>query len=206
MTPTSPRCSATRPGGRAAPSRAAALSPCSAETADRPPRSAWQKNARRGAVRDAKSSQNQALCCSFSMRLGVAWLHIAAAYYRAIDVMEAMERRGHQVVWPADGHGTLDLARLQGCDVVHVYRRCDDPSRQILAELKRRGTAITYDNDDDLTAVPKESPNFRELGGLEGQRSFMRSVKAARIADVFTVTSEVLAEKYRKAGVERVEI
>src|SRR5207244_7329732 len=76
----------------------------------------------------------------------------------------------------------------------------------VLRELVRGGTAVTYDNDDDFTALPKESPEYKKLGGLEGQRGFTRSAKTALLARCFTTTNELLAEKYRRAGVERVAV
>jgi UDP:flavonoid glycosyltransferase YjiC (YdhE family) len=75
-----------------------------------------------------------------SMRIGVVWESNNNAYYRAIDPMRAMERRGHEVVWPADGKGVPALSRLGGCNVVHVYRRCDDATLEVLARLARSGT------------------------------------------------------------------
>jgi len=90
--------------------------------------------------------------------------------------------------------------------VVHVFRRSDEETRRTLTELAQAGTSMTYDNDDDLTAVPKESRDYKKYGALRGQRLHMWSVKAARSARCFTTTSEVLAEKYRRLGVERVEV
>ena len=140
------------------------------------------------------------------MRIGVAWIPNAAAYYRAIEPVKAMARRGHEVVGPPDDRGELDPSRLSGCALVHVYRRCDEQSRRTLAALARAGVAVTYDNDDDFTAVPKEAPEYRRLGGLEGERGFARSAKAAKLARVFTTTTDLLAGKYRRAGVEHVEV
>ncbi|MGH2763370.1 MAG: glycosyltransferase [Thermoleophilaceae bacterium] len=117
-----------------------------------------------------------------------------------------MKRRGHQVVWPANGDGKAELRRLARCDLVHVYRRCDEETRRVVAELARGGIAITWDNDDDFTAVPKESANYRKLGGLAGQRIFTKMVKVARRARLMTTTSELIAAKYRRAGIERVEV
>jgi glycosyltransferase involved in cell wall biosynthesis len=139
------------------------------------------------------------------MRIGAAWVPGSNSYYRAIGPLVAMQRRGHEIV-PAQVDGAAHLHRLQGCDVVHVYRRADDATRQVLAQLGRRGTAITFDNDDDLTAVPRESPDYRRYGGSRGRRLFAASVKAARAARLFTTTNEALARKYRAAGVRRVEV
>jgi glycosyltransferase involved in cell wall biosynthesis len=139
------------------------------------------------------------------MRIGAVFEPNSAAYYRAIDPLKAMAGRGHEVVWP-DEDGKADVRRLAGCDVVHVYRRAADDTQRALRELERGGAAITYDNDDDFMAVPKESPDYKKVGGLKGQRIFAATVKVARMARAFTTTNEVLAEKYRRAGVERVEV
>jgi glycosyltransferase involved in cell wall biosynthesis len=141
-----------------------------------------------------------------TMRLGVAWEPCSNAFYRAVDPMKAMERHGHEVVWPPSMHGEIDPRRLAGCDLVHVYRRAAEDTRRVLVELARRGTAITYDNDDDFTAVPAESPDYKRVGGLKGQRFHVSTVKLAGMARCFTTTNDVLAEKYRRAGVEPVEV
>jgi glycosyltransferase involved in cell wall biosynthesis len=140
------------------------------------------------------------------MRLGVAWAESNNAIYRAIEPMKAMALRGHEVVWPADRSGDADMRRLAGCQVVHVYRRYDPETRRVLQELARKGTALTYDNDDDFAATPKEHPRYKKIGGLFGQRRFAETVKVARMASSFTTPSELLAEKYRRAGVERVQV
>jgi glycosyltransferase involved in cell wall biosynthesis len=140
------------------------------------------------------------------MRIGVAWEPNNNAYYRAVYPLRMMEQRGHEVLWQPDDNGEAQIARLAGCDVVHVYRTANEVALLAMAELVRAGTPIVYDNDDDFTAVPKESPLYKTTGGLEGQRIFAKTVKAARMAYAFTTPSEVLAEKYRQLGVERVEV
>jgi glycosyltransferase involved in cell wall biosynthesis len=141
------------------------------------------------------------------MRLGVVWEPTtAAANYRALEPLRAMERRGHEVVWPQSDAGAPDLSRMIGCDVVHVYRRADDRTRDALTQLVRTGTPLVYDNDDDFRAIPKESPTYKRQGGATGQRHFDMTVKAAKLARMFTTTTDELAERYRAVGVERVEV
>ncbi|MCX6521415.1 MAG: hypothetical protein NTZ21_12190, partial [Actinobacteria bacterium] len=43
-------------------------------------------------------------------------------------------------------------------------------------------------------------------GGLLGQQSFNATVKLARRADVVTTSTAPLAERYRAAGIERIEV
>lgn len=140
------------------------------------------------------------------MRLGVVWEAGSNAQYRAFQPMRAMARRAHDILWPPNEQGGADLARLAGCDLVHVYRRKDEYTRRVLTELVRRGTPITYDNDDDYSTHPKDAPNYKEFAGLKTPRQFMSTLKVARMARVFTTPSEVLAEKHRRAGIERVEV
>ena len=139
------------------------------------------------------------------MRLGLALEPSPNSFYRAISPMRAMEARGHTIVWPGPD-GAVDAQRLRGCDVVHVYRRAADDTRRILADLSRRGTRVVYDNDDDFTTVPKESPVYAKVGGEAGKRIFAMTVKTAQLADTFTTTTEALADRYRQAGVERIEV
>jgi glycosyltransferase involved in cell wall biosynthesis len=139
------------------------------------------------------------------MRIGVVALPGPNAQYRAVEPARALARRGHEVVWPPET-GEADVARLMGCDVVHVYRGADRRTRTAVEELSRQGVGVTYDNDDDYTAVPKESPRYRQHGGFAGQRMYAETVKMARLADVFTTTTLTLADRYVASGVKRVEV
>ena len=140
------------------------------------------------------------------MVLGVIWEGKAAAHYRAIDVMRAMERLGHDVVWPSDDDGAPSPRRLALCDVVHVFRLYDKQVQGMLSGLAARGTGIVWDTDDDLSKIPKEAPIYKESGGITGQRIHAETIKCARLADVLTVTTEPLAERYRRVGIERIEV
>jgi glycosyltransferase involved in cell wall biosynthesis len=141
------------------------------------------------------------------MRLGLAWVSSPGANYRAIEPLKAMARRGHEVVWPLGPDGQADARLLAGCDLVHVYRRAGVETRRILMQLARHGTAITYDNDDDFEEGMQYHPDHDDVfAGLKGQRQVASMLRTARLARVFTTTTEVLAEKYRRAGIERVEV
>jgi glycosyltransferase involved in cell wall biosynthesis len=139
------------------------------------------------------------------VRISTVFLANSNSHYRAIDPLRAMERRGHEVLWPRNPEAP-DVRQLAQCDVVHVYRRADDEIRPILRQLLRAGIAVTYDNDDDLTATPKQSPEYRKSGGLRGQRYFVATTKIARMAHTFTTPSEALGEKYLSAGAKQVEV
>jgi glycosyltransferase involved in cell wall biosynthesis len=140
------------------------------------------------------------------MRIGIAWEKANNVHYRVIIPMRALARRGHEIVWPADLEGDLDLRRVAHCDVVHVYRRSDKATRLIVSELCRSGRAVNWDNDDDYRTVPEGHPRYRDLKGLAGQRIFQRQMRVAKIAGSITTPSPFLAESYRQASGARVEV
>ncbi len=138
------------------------------------------------------------------MRIGAVYEPGPNAHYRAIYPLQAMERRGHRVVWLQDPTAEDAIRKLAGCDVVHVYRH--PYAIRAYEELRSAGTPIVYDNDDDFTAVPRKSRSFREAGGLTLQRYFGMTIKVAQLAQVCTTTTAHLAAKFQRAGVERVEV
>lgn len=140
------------------------------------------------------------------MRLGVAWEASNGANYRAVGPMQEMERRGHEVVWPHDETGEVDGRLLASCDLVHLYQHSSLDAKHAMAALTRAGTAITWDNDVDITSLPKESPLYKALGGLAGRRLLAQQVKTARLAQTVVTPTEHLAERYRRAGLPRVEV
>lgn len=137
------------------------------------------------------------------MRIGA--VYELFPHYRAIAPLRAMEQRGHVVVWPDAARG-WNVGRLKNCDVIHVYRVHGPKPYPHLAALARRGIPIVYDNDDDMAAlVVAENVGDAEAAAT-GERVHRSTVKMARLARVFTTPSAVLAEKYRAAGVQRVEV
>jgi hypothetical protein len=67
--------------------------------------------------------------------------------------------------WPKQVEGRkLALRGLVTCDVVHVYRCLDRPGvLNGVEELRRRGVAITRDDDDDVRLVPADSPGAKHV-------------------------------------------
>jgi glycosyltransferase involved in cell wall biosynthesis len=131
------------------------------------------------------------------------------SYYRVISPMRALERRGHEVIWPPRAEEDAPLRALLGCDLVHCYRRLD--RFPALKELSSRGVAISFDNDDYLAAVDVSSTDSGgRISGAKGRlqniRKFNDILKIARAADLATTPSEALAARYRAAGAENVTV
>jgi glycosyltransferase involved in cell wall biosynthesis len=127
---------------------------------------------------------------------------LSNAAYRAIGPMRALGRRGHEVVMVKRDleHGRFPARELAECDVVHVYRGYEDPQPlKCIAELRRRGIAITWDDDDDVRLFPSDSPGYKALyGGLNTQRLVQQQIALAAKADVVTTTNQTLADLFAK--------
>jgi hypothetical protein len=124
--------------------------------------------------------------------------------YRAAYPMDALRRRGHDVMWPVPLDDDVPMRELYGCDLVHCFRRED---RTVdLQELSRRGVAISVDNDDDLG----ELGVYEGVASLTARRGYAKRAALlatqARGADLVTTPSRVIAEKYRAAGVRNVAV
>jgi glycosyltransferase involved in cell wall biosynthesis len=93
---------------------------------------------------------------------------------------------------------------------VHCYRRTD---RLVdLRKLSRHGVAVSFDNDDYMTAL--DTAVTADGTGIDSgihilrqnKRWFSESIKAARLADLTTTTSELIAERYRREGASNVVV
>ncbi len=96
-----------------------------------------------------------------------------------------------------DGGVALISGRLRGFDVVHVFRYHEARTRRALRDLREAGTAIVWDNDDDLT----DGRSRMRTDAIEG-----RVTETIRLAHVVTTTSPVLAEQYRAWGAAEVQV
>lgn len=128
------------------------------------------------------------------------------AQYRAIFPMSALQHRGHEIVWSGTPTDRFPIDRLRRCDLLHVYRCAEPQVLELMASLRSAGVTVSWDNDDDISALTKDSPNYRALGGLKASRDLALQLKAMRGADLVTTTSEALEARYRGSGVEHVTV
>lgn len=141
-----------------------------------------------------------------SVRIGAAFEPTAAAYYRGLYPLEALMRRGHDIVWPELETGHLRADEVEGCDVIYVFRRSEDALRRQLTKLSAAGVGIVWDTDDDLSAIPRRSPTYKTQGALRGQRRFAETLRMARLAHVTMTSTDVIREKYERNGITGIEV
>lgn len=119
---------------------------------------------------------------------------IVNSVYRALPLLQL--RGGGTAVEVDDEGAALVAGRLRGCDVVHVFRYHEREARRAIRALRDAGSAIVWDNDDDLS-----SPNR-----LRSQQTHAQLVEMLALAHVVTTTSPVLAEQYRAWGAAEVHV
>ncbi|HEY6760070.1 MAG TPA: hypothetical protein VI318_11285 [Baekduia sp.] len=132
------------------------------------------------------------------MRIGAICEPNAAANYRVRYPLLAMGWRGHETLWPDDAGKALPH-ELFGCDAVLIYRLASPEVRGLVAQLKRRGVAVVWDNDDDFLNLPKNRRN-RQTTGRSNAQIFAAMARTAAMAHTFVTTTPQLAEVFRGAG------
>jgi hypothetical protein len=142
------------------------------------------------------------------MRIGVIRDRtIVNSLYRAVIPLGALaERKKHEVVWETSTPQGLNLSILSSCDVVYIHRMFDDHIQKTVRQLSAQGVALWWDNDDDITAVEKNDPMYREIGGARGAKIFAGMSRMMMLADVVSTPSTILAERYRNHGAEDVRV
>jgi Glycosyl transferases group 1 len=122
------------------------------------------------------------------------------AFYRAMLPLRAMELLGHRVTWFGD------VGQLETCDLLYVYRGCEPWTLAAMEHFRRRGAAICWDNDDDLSVIPHESPVYEQFSGARGAEHAAATRTALQGADLVTTPSGELAERFQRAGAARVSV
>lgn len=125
----------------------------------------------------------------------------AGAAYRALLPVQALAERGHRtdfVEWDQIS-APPPIETLRQADVVHMWRLFRAPARRLASALKEAGVAVVFDNDDDMTRVPKGSPAYAEMKTARQQVGEELSA-TMRLMDLVTTTCGELAGRLRRLG------
>lgn len=117
--------------------------------------------------------------------------------YRSLIPMEALAQRGHQV-HVEERNEVPDPRRFHSFDVVHMWRCYHAPMLVLARALQAANVPIVWDNDDDLTAIPKTNPGYKRIGGLAGQRQLADMTRMMRMASIVTAPSQRLVDRFRQ--------
>lgn len=125
--------------------------------------------------------------------------------YRSYQPMGVLARRGHEVQHNREDQPIRAEALLK-VDVVHVHRIANPEMLSLLESARNAGVGIVWDNDDDVTAVPRTNPLYAKHGGFKSRERLAELRAAMQLADVVTTPSAVLAEQYRGLGAGDVRV
>jgi glycosyltransferase involved in cell wall biosynthesis len=130
----------------------------------------------------------------------------ANAAYRSIGPMLALAERGHEV-------RILDVkqidawhATLRWCELLHIHRVCDGGAVNLARAAKAVGAAVVWDDDDNVTRVPRGTSGYADAGGLKGSKRLAARARLFESVDLVTTPSLLLAETFREAGAPAVQV
>jgi glycosyltransferase involved in cell wall biosynthesis len=126
--------------------------------------------------------------------------------YRSIGPMLTLAERGHDVrqLDPADRRDWPEL--LRWCELLHVHRVCDGGAVELAQAAKAAGAAVVWDDDDDVTRVPRGTAGYREAGGLKGVRRLKARRRLFEHVDLVTTPSAALADVFRAGGARETRV
>lgn len=127
----------------------------------------------------------------------------ANGYYRAVLPLTALGQRGHTVTLHHAGAALNAGYRLPPCDVLFLHRGSYPEHVELVRRCVDDGVAVVWDNDDDISALPKVTRRVNGHSRRATRQVFKRSVEIARRATAMTTPSDEIARIYREAGIAR---
>lgn len=125
--------------------------------------------------------------------------------YRSIVPMQALAHRGHSV-HVEERNEIREPAALLDFDAIHVMRISHPLMVRLARELRKRGVAVVWDNDDQRVALLREAAKAPGQEGMMAQRFFASMRAMASVADAVTTPSEELAKLHAQESRREVQI
>jgi hypothetical protein len=123
---------------------------------------------------------------------------------QGMDVAEG-RREDIQAVWRRTPDGRrVAWAEPLDCDVAVFQRVCRRDIVDCIPSWQRHGTAVVMDVDDLLSAVDPGNPAFAAYHPSNPAENWHHLERACRMADMVTVSTPALAERYGRHGRFRV--
>jgi glycosyltransferase involved in cell wall biosynthesis len=126
--------------------------------------------------------------------------------YRGYQPLHVLSQQGHELVVNRIGEPRFRTASVLNSDAVLIHRYFDPEVQQLIAHAQARGIGIVWDNDDDLTNVPRSNPQYKLHSGAARRRITSELTRTVRAADVVTAPSTRLCDQYRDAGASDVRL
>jgi hypothetical protein len=128
-----------------------------------------------------------------------------SSLYRAFIPMQALAMQGHRV-HVEERNSVGEPGPLLGADVVQVFRLSHQPMRRLVKRLQAAGVAVVWDNDFDAVSAPADHPVGTAMRGVAIQQWRSSELAMLKLADLVTVPTDELAERYSTAGAREVRV
>lgn len=91
------------------------------------------------------------------------------AFYRSVGPLRALTSLGHEVreVTLEDRSSWDELLRWG--DLLHIHRSCSTRTISLARRARELGVPVVWDDDDDLTRVPKGTPAYADAAASRGR-------------------------------------
>ncbi|MES1171415.1 MAG: hypothetical protein ABUL56_03535 [Actinomycetota bacterium] len=123
------------------------------------------------------------------------------ANYRARIPLLALGERGHEHQL-FDAHELPHLGMFRGFDVVHFCRLWEEPFQYLARALRDEGIGVTWDCDDNLPAIERDTESFRLVGGHLGPQVARDLESMMEIAHVVTTPSHGLVSDFERIAAD----
>ena len=130
----------------------------------------------------------------------------ANTIYRSIGPLLTLAERGHDV-------RQLELERidrwheiLRWCELLQIHRVCDGGAVQLAQAAQAAGAAVVWDDDDDVTKVPRGVKGHAEAGGAAGRKRLAARARLFESVDLVTTPSAALAEGFLAGGARETRV
>jgi glycosyltransferase involved in cell wall biosynthesis len=122
------------------------------------------------------------------------------AFYRSVGPLRALRSIGHEIreVRLEDRSSWDELLRWG--DLLHIHRSCSTRTISLARRARELGVPVVWDDDDDVTQLPKGAPAYNEFAGVNGVRRLQVRAKLFELVDLVTTPSATLGRSYLKGG------
>jgi glycosyltransferase involved in cell wall biosynthesis len=142
--------------------------------------------------------------CRHPVQVRIAYLvngRSANGLYRTLWPMGVLGRT-HDVfrIEPSGDVVARYAHRMRETDVLCVHRYTDAAVVRLMAEVKAHGGIVTWDEDDDAGALPRNTNAHRRFGGVAWERRLREMRRLFQHVDVATAPSARLAQRLLQFG------
>jgi len=119
----------------------------------------------------------------------------ATAWFRVISPLRVLQSQAPDVRVQIVAGASTDVPSIAMADILFLQRPIDGAAINCAEQAHLHGRKVWLDYDDDYTDVPVDNPLFHHFGSPQVRKNVSALLD---IADLVTVSSQALADRYSK--------